>query len=163
MSRSWTETQALAERAARGAGVPFAQAARFAVGVARHLADNRPSDDILHAYENPDLISDIALDAERVTEAASVSGKAWTGHSDAPELLKSVIEALPCDSAVSIDGNQVHARLTLDEPSQKSRPARLFVPHALQTEMERLAKRTYVPDSAASREAGAGAGLMELD
>lgn len=163
MNRSWTETQALAERAARGAGVPFAQAARFAAGVARHLAEGRDAADIAQALEDHEMILDISLDAERVIEAASIKGQPWSGKSDAPQLLKSVIEALPCASVVTFDGQQVQAKLMTAEPSKLARPDRLLVPGALLQQMDDLAKLTYVPDSAASRESGAGAGLMDLD
>ena len=163
MTRSWNETQSLAERAARGAGVPFAQAARFAVGVTRHLSEGRRTGPIAAALDNPEIIHDLTIEVERIIEAASVSGSVWQGTSGSPELLQSVIESLPCASAVTVSGDQVHAHLVLSQPPSRARPARVKVPEKLHAQMNNLAQLTYVPDSAESRSTGAGAELMELD
>ncbi len=163
MMRSWTETQALAERAARGAEVPFAQSARFGAAAARHLAENRDSAQLSKALNEPDVLLQLSLAVERAIESASTGTEVQHMPSGSVSLLQSYIESMPCSAEAQPDATGLVVRIDLSEPTTRKRPARVDVPDDLWAEMEALAKLTYVPDSAASRDKGAGAGLMELD
>ncbi|MEO1365430.1 MAG: hypothetical protein AAFU86_16825, partial [Pseudomonadota bacterium] len=70
MSRSWTEVQALATRAAAGAGVPAAQSLAFGAMLARHLADGGDEAPLHAALAAPDRILALAQRVEEVIEAA---------------------------------------------------------------------------------------------
>ncbi|WP_299369155.1 hypothetical protein [uncultured Tateyamaria sp.] len=167
MDWSWTELQALGVKAASGAQVPPAQALAFGAMLARHLADEGDEAPVLRALEAPDTIVALAHAVERLVEAASISpaGTASTREGDAGRraLLVSWLNGLPCRSEVSVAGDTVRAMLSLVEPSTRARPVRIAVSQRLADALHDLAARTYVPDSAASRAGGAGAGLMELD
>ena len=163
MNWSVTETRALAERAAVGAGAPFAQAARFANGVVQHLHKRRSAEEIEEALLSSDMVSTLALEAERAIEAASLKSGVWEERSVSAPLLQSILEGPPCATDVTMNGDTIRAQISLDAPSQMAQPARVSVPYALQSPLHRLAELTYVPDTAQSRAMGAGAGLMELD
>lgn len=163
MMRSWSEVQALAERAALGAGVPFAQAARFGAGVARHLADSRPHELVSQAFADADHIVALSLEVDRAIEAASTSANRYDIRA-APELLvASLMQALPCDVRLHPSEQGLAVTVMLDAAPSGQKPLRIDAPERLWSEMEALAALTYVPESAASRARGAGAGLMELD
>lgn len=154
----------MAERAALGAGAPFAQAARFGAGVARHLTEGRPAGLVSEAFEDPDQIIALSLEVDRAIEAASTSGAPYRVRTGPELLIASLMQALPCDVRLhpaSEAGLAVTVRL--DAAPTGQRPARIDVPDRLWSDMGALAARTYVPESAASQARGAGAGLMELD
>lgn len=163
---SWTEIQALAVRAATGAGVPAAQALAFGAMLARHLADGGAQGALRDALETPSLILDIAHRVEALVETASLSPRVVEAEEpDAAQraLMISWLASLPCQSEVEVRGQTLTARLSLTAPSTRRRPVRITISKALLDDMKSLAARTYVPDSAASRAMGAGAGAMELD
>lgn len=166
MSRSWTEVQALATRAAAGAGVPAAQSQAFGAMLARHLADGGAEAPLQSALEAPDRIIALAQRVEEVIEAASISPRpVKTIEPDSAQraLLVSWLAGLPCRTALDVNGDAVLAALDLAAPSARSRSDRLMVSAALNSDLGDLAARTYVPDSEASRIMGAGAGLMDTD
>jgi hypothetical protein len=164
--KSWTEIQSLGVKAASGAAVPPAQALAFGAMVARHLSDGG-SEDPLHAALNaPDTILTLAHEIEAMVEAASMSTRIVSAQQpDAGQraLLISWLASLPCQADIVTHENAVQAHLSLKAPSTRTRPARIAISPSLFSHMQDLATRTYVPDSAASRTSGAGAGLMELD
>ena len=164
--KSWTEIQALAVRAATGARVPRAQALAFGGMLARHLADGGAEAPLSKALETPTTILALAHHVETMIETASVSGRAVSiRQEDAGQraLLISWLASLPCQAVITASGPEIHAALSLSEPSARGRPARIAIGSDLFKQMQILAARTYVPDSDASRTSGAGAGLMELD
>lgn len=163
MNRSWSETQAIGERAALAVGVPFAQAARFGAAVARHLAENRPAQDVSDLLEAPDRILALSLQVERAIEAASLM-TAPHEISETPHMLvASFLQSLPCGVRIEPAPGVLLVTVLLQEPPMRQRSARIDVPDALWEEMSRLAADTYVPESEASRLRGAGAELMQLD
>jgi len=166
VSASWTEVQALGVRAATGAGVPAAQSLAFGAMLARHLADGGPEVPVQAALESPDQILAVAHRVEEIIEEASMSPRpVATGEEDATlrTLLVSWLFGLPCRAAVEVKGSTVLAALDLTSPSTRQRPERLQVSTSLMAKLTKLAAHTYVPDSAASRAMGAGAGLMDTD
>ena len=166
IGRSWTETQALATRAAEGAGVPAAQALAFGAMLVRHLADGGAEAALRAALEAPERIVTLAQQAEEVIEAASTSSRpSKTLESDADQraLLASWLGALPCAAAVDVQGDAVLSALDLTLPSKRKRSERLVFSEDLYEGLKTLAARTYVPDSEASRVKGAGASQMEID
>lgn len=163
MMRSWSEVQAMAERSALGAGVPFAQAARFGAAAARHLSENRKPDMIAEALNAPESITALSLEVERAVEAASSRGQPYLIALNPRELAASFLQALPCDAVFEPVKDGLKAMVLLSDPQRRPRQARLDVPDMLWQQMEALAAQTYVPESEASRAQGAGAGLMELD
>ena len=166
VSRSWTEVQALATRAAAGAGVPAAQSLAFGAMLARHLADGGDEAPLHAALAAPDRILALAQRVEEVLEAASISQRpVKTVEADAAQraLLVSWLTGLPCRTAIEVKDDTVLAALDLASPSTCARADRLMVSAALNDDLGTLAARTYVPDSEASRTMGAGAGLMDTD
>ncbi|WP_299688427.1 hypothetical protein [uncultured Tateyamaria sp.] len=166
MSRSWTEVQALATRAAAGAGVPSAQSLAFGAMLARHLADGGAEAPLQSALDAPERIVALAQRVEEVIEAASVSPRPIkTVEPDAAQraLLVSWLVGLPCRTAVDVSGETVLAALDLSAPSTRARTERLLVSADLDADLGALAARTYVADSEASRTMGAGANLMDTD
>lgn len=168
--KSWTELQSLAVRAASGASVPAAQALAFGAMLPRHLADGGAEAPLLAALDTPEVIVALAQRVEQMIEAASLSAHTVrVQEADAGQraVLISWLASLPCQVALTNTQNDIHARLSLSEPSTRTRPARLEITETLFDRMQVLAARTYVPDSAASRAGGAGpaegAGLMDLD
>ena len=164
--RSWTEIQSLAVRAATGAQVPPAQALAFGAMLARHLADGGSEDPLSAALQAPDGVVTLAHKVETMIEQASLSPRIVTVcEADAGRraLLISWLASLPCQVEITASADKVRARLSLSEPSARARPTRVSIGSALSQQLQDLAARTYVPDSAASRRGGAGAGLMELD
>ncbi|WP_299280895.1 hypothetical protein [uncultured Tateyamaria sp.] len=166
MDWSWTELQALGVKAASGAGVPAAQALAFGAMLPRHLADGGGEEPLIRALEAPDCIVTLAHQIEEMVERASITPKPVRMHqSDAGQraLMISWLAGLPCQSEVSVSGTEVRAALSLAAPSTRVRPKRIAVSEVLAAQLRNLAERTYVPDSDASRNVGAGAGLMDLD
>ena len=163
---SWTEVQTLGVKAASGAGVPPAQALAFGAMVARHVADDGPQGAVATALSEPERIVGLAHTVETIVEAASMSSKPVSAKEEDPAMramLGSWISGLPCKSELDVAGSKLRINLSLTEPSTRGRPERLSLEPALAALMTELAAKTYVTDSDASREGGAGAGLMELD
>ncbi|WP_147108628.1 hypothetical protein [Tateyamaria sp. syn59] len=163
---SWTEVQNLGVKAASGAGVPPAQALAFGAMLARHVADDGPQGAVTAALSEPERIVGLAHKVETIVEAASISSKpvlAKEEDAGTRAMLVSWIAGLPCKSDLEVAGAKLRINLSLTEPSTRGRPERLHLEPSLAALMTELAAKTYVPDSAASRSGGAGAGLMELD
>ncbi|MEL6618761.1 MAG: hypothetical protein AAFP16_07790 [Pseudomonadota bacterium] len=164
MTHSWTEVQAVAVRAASGAGVPPAQALAFGAMLARHVADGGSEAPLIAALDAPDRIVALAHQVEELIEAASVTDKPVKTTAPAAgerALLVSWLQSLPCRSVVEVSGPMVAAVLDLAAPGKRSRPPRLELSNVLYQKLQDLAALTYVPDSEASRTLGAGAQLMQ--
>jgi hypothetical protein len=166
LTYSWTEVQALGVKAASGAGVPPAQALAFGAMLARHLADSEAEAPVARALDDPDTILALALRVEKVIEGASIhSGSVTVREADDGRraMLVSWLAGLPCQTLIKISGDKITILLRLTAPSDRTRPDRVPLTPDLKAKLERLAAKTYVPDSDASRSGGAGAGQMELD
>lgn len=164
--QSWTEIQALAVRAASGAGVPPSQALAFGAMLPRHLADGSDAAPLARALREPDIIIDLAHRVERMIEMASLSRRAVAVRDQDPDLLGLLVSwlaSLPCHAEIETSDEGVNVCLSLLDPSTRARPDRIGIAEKLLIQMQELAARTYVADSDESRAHGAGAGLMDLD
>ena len=161
--RPWTETQALAERAARGAEVPFAQSAWFGAAAARHLSTGRNPEDLSFVLAAPDALIKLSGAVERAIEKASM-GVAEHRIDETPvDLVLSYLESMPCAAETRLGASGLVVRIDLAELTTRDRPADVPVPDALWSRMEQLARLSLVPNSAASRDKEAGADLMKFD
>lgn len=164
--RSWTEIQALAVKAATGAAVPPAQALAFGAMATRHLADGGAEAPLADALRSPDTILTLAHQVEEIIETASISGQMVSiaaPNAAQRAVLISWLASLPCQAEITTQSEEIRVRLSLRDPSARTRPARVAIGTQLFDQMQTLAATTYVPDSAASRAGGAGAGAMDLD
>lgn len=164
MSWSRAEILALATKAARGAGAPAGQAALFGEAVALHLGQGRGADAVSAALdalpEGP--ISTLPLVMQTVVPMAQEGGEAkveWPGDTD---LARSYFDALPLECTVQREG-ATGLTLTFATRERPLSLHRITDCDDLIAKMTELAARTFVPESAASRLSGAGAGLSDND
>lgn len=159
MSFSANEVTALATKAARGAGADMGQAAAFGAACAGHLAADRDPAQISAAldalpagpiHHGPLVCRQAARGADTVTLRANMP----------VDLARSYLETLPkpvtC-TLLSSTGDSHPAS------SGAEKASRIDLPRDLLTHLNRLAQETYVPNTEASRAAGAGAGLTDND
>lgn len=166
MNASWNEIAALAGKAARGAGAPPAQAASFGRAAASHLAQTRPESEIKTALDMLPQGPILSLPTALHSILASRKDGTAEGVIDAaltPKLAQSYVECLPVAATQKRAGDQIILRLDLDAPTPDRSAPRVNLSLDLYYMMQELAARTYVPDSAASRASGAGAGLTDND
>ncbi len=166
MSRSAAEILALAGKAARGAGAPPAQAARFGEVAAVHLMAGRSAAALRAALdalpEGPVLDYPLAIDAGLV-QADAGQAAVLTGL-ERTDLLQSYIEALPCVAALEETEAGVLCLRAEPHRPRAARPSRrITLAEEVVEEMTRLAALTFVPESEQSRSSGAGAGLTDND
>tara|TARA_R110002110_G_scaffold92355_5_gene240809 strand:+ start:743 stop:1240 length:498 start_codon:yes stop_codon:yes gene_type:complete len=165
MTRSANEVMVLAGKAARGAGAPPAQASEFGRAAVRHIHAGRDPSDISRALEavpnGP--IMDFPIAFARVFERG---GDTPCGQVDASTwlpLAESYADALPYAVQVDVVGEVLNITVDLQCPAAKAHLGRLTLPDALFDQMTTFAARILVPESDASRLAGAGAGLTDND
>lgn len=163
MNLSVNEVMSLAARAARGAGAPPAQAAAFGRAAMFHLAAGRAAGTLTAALESlpQGPILTLPLDFIRVlTEDCS---EIPLPPDVATELVQSYAEAQPFLTTLHPEGPQM--QITVDRKSPSPGPAisRITMSEDLFTFLNHLAARILVPESEASRIAGAGAGLTDND
>lgn len=171
MTHSATEVQALATRAARGAGFPPAQAELFGRACVQHLALDGDAAPLIDALANPadspilrlPLLLDDVLAAAALTDPVELTLQ--NGDAALAPSYASLLPVAVLDTAIVRHLEQKRLRITLDlaTPSRPVLPPRIKVPAQLLVALERLAKNTYVPATDASRRAGAGAGLNDND
>ncbi len=166
MSWSANEVEGLAAKAARGAGAPPEQAAWFGRATAVHLAQARDDADMmaaLNALPGGPVI-DVHLSIMALLTECDADGTA-TGHIAGPEgLVRSYLEALPFEVAF-LQQNQGGTQVTLQaqRPRTTLPATRCNLSPTLLETMRSLAARTFVPETESSRQAGAGAGLLDND
>ncbi|WP_300032063.1 hypothetical protein [uncultured Roseobacter sp.] len=161
---SWSaaEILALAGKAARGAGAPAGQAARFGRAAAHHLMAGHRPDDLDRALDalpgGPVIHLPAALDEVMAGDSTVIT-------SDAPgNLVHSYVAVLPFASRARAQGPDTwQIDVDLSQPSPRIPPRRIAGAQALVEKMTELAARTFVPETEASRAAGAGAGLTDND
>lgn len=158
LDHSCNEVMTLAAKAARGAGLPPAQAAEFGWVAVAHLLAGRPetdlSDAVVAGREGP--ILKLSLMLRRLLTGASVQPKrSWP---DA--LLQSYLDTLPVAVTTTEDGMILTEKMHEKKPTA---PARCSLTNALKTILQDHAQRTFVPETEASRSSGAGAGLTDND
>ena len=166
MTWSAAEIWALGTKAARGAGAPPAQAARFGQVAPHHLMTGRDATLLgaaLDALPDGPVLS-FPLAVDRALIALAQEGEAVVQGVPFDALLQSYVDTLPFEVAVTQTG---HDRLVLKGNLAVPRAAvtlkRIVGCDALIDQMQRLAARTFVPESHVSRRSGAGAGLTDND
>ncbi|WP_370401953.1 hypothetical protein [Sulfitobacter sp. JB4-11] len=166
MILSGNELMTLAAKAARGAGAPPQQAAEFGRAALCHMRAGRDTDQLLTALDAlpAGVILDLPLRLTRILEGAQgTKAQGTLPLTGTPDLIHSYIDALPYAVATTARGETIDITLSLDTPAPPIPPARITLPKPLATRMSALAAQLLVPDSAASREGGAGAGLTDND
>ncbi|MEM9637300.1 MAG: hypothetical protein AAGA94_06605, partial [Pseudomonadota bacterium] len=159
---------ALATKAARGAGAPAAQAALFGEAAALHLGQGRAAADLAQALdylpggpimEFPLQLQSLLLSAEETPTCTVEMATAGL-----PTLAQSYLETLPHGCRVNAM-SEISLSVTLDltAPARSLPLVRAAECDGLMARMTELAARTFVPESDASRRAGAGAGLTDND
>ncbi len=173
MSYSANEISALARKAAVGAGFPHGQADQFGQAVAVHLGAGRAPEAVLAALDDPEdsPILRLPLLMDDVLRAVALTGSdvSLTLHPGDDALALAYARLLPVRlvecRVEQRDGAQPRLAVLADPetPSRPALPPRIAVPDALHARLGTLAARTYVPASAGSRQAGAGAGDIDND
>lgn len=163
MKVSANEVITLAARATRGAGAPPAQAAMFGRAAMFHLAAARSEDDLtaaLEAFPQGPILTLPLVFIGILTEDCSDTP---LPPDVATELLQSYAEAQPFLTTLHPEGPQMQITVARKSPSPGPAIARITISEDLFTFLNHLAARILVPESEASRIAGAGAGLTDND
>lgn len=165
MTRSANEVMVLAAKAARGAGAPPAQASEFGRAVVRHIHAGRDLRYISQALEAVPKgpIIDFPIAFTRVLESGGTPARGQVEASAWLPLAQSYADALPYAAQVNVMGAVLDITADLQQPAAHVSLGRLTLPDAFLNQMNTLAARILVPESAASRLAGAGAGLTDND
>ena len=163
---SANELTALAAKAARGAGAPPQQAAAFGSAALCHFQAGRAPQHLRAALEalpaGPIIAVPVAL--IRVIEAVKDTVAEGVLRVDCPgDLLHSYLEAQPFDVSITPTPDGIMVTCKLDTPAHRKQASRVTLPGGLAQQMTTLAANLLVPDTAASRESGAGAGLTDND
>lgn len=160
---SANEVMTLATKAARGGGAPPAQATQFGGAALAHLIAARTISDLSNALiELP--MGPIITHPLRIQELfEAVKETSVPAHVPYSDLLRSYLEALPYDAKVISEGDRLRIRLSNTMRQHAPPVSRFRLPQNLFAQMQTLAARTLVPDTAASRQSGAGAGLTDND
>lgn len=158
MSFSQAEIMALAGKAARGGGAPPAQAAQFGRAVVAHLAAGRDENDLCNALDRLPNGPIIELPAA-ISEIVAAGGEGAVRWGVPEGLTRSYVDVLPFAAIIK----QGEIAIELDNPAPPKEPVRLNPSDNLRAQMARLAEKTFVPESDASRESGAGAGWIDND
>lgn len=173
MSFSANEIASLAQKAARGAGFPPAQADLFGRATVQHLTDGRPPEaltDALADVTNSPILR-LPLLIEDILRVLPLAGPeiTLTLQPGDEALIETYVRLLPvrlrsCTVLRDASG-QLRLALngTLRKPQRRPAPARIEAPQPLLDTLSRYAAQTYVPASEASRSAGAGAGNIDND
>src|SRR6056297_3046447 len=173
MSYSANEIMTLAQKAARGAGFPPAQAVLFGRATVQHLATGGEIGALTGALasQTNSPILRLPLVMQDILRALPPAGPeiTLTLHPDDVALAESYARLLPLRlKACTVTRQAGHPpRLSITGSiAQRTRatlPARIEAPEPLIESLSRLAAETYVPASAASRSVGAGAGDIDND
>lgn len=163
---SANEVMNLAARAARGSGIPPAQAMAFGRAVVCHLAKGRDAGTLQSALASAPkgAILTIPLALSRFVETAQ--GNSVTGQiplSADADLMLSYAQTQPFAVMADVQENRLRLKMTLTAPNTFSPGPRIILPDDLAEYMQSLAARVLVPESEASRLSGAGAGLTDND
>lgn len=166
MTRSANEVQTLIAKAARGAGAPAGQAAAFGKAAVCHLVAGRSEDDLtraLDALPNGPVLT-LPLDLSRLLETAHEGiAKGGLVCVKAPKLAQSYADALPFDTVTTPTRTGILLGIYITKPAPRRDVVRVTLTPEFAEILTQLASKTLVPESDASRLAGAGAGLTDND
>lgn len=166
MILSANEMVALATKAARGAGAPAQQAADFGNAALCHFQMGRAPQHLRGALDAlpTGSILNVPLAITRIMESAEEAEAVGVLTLDAPtDLLHSYLEALPFAVKTEPASAGLAVSISLETPTPPALAVRITLPGGLAGRMTELAARLLVPDTAASRASGAGAGLTDND
>lgn len=166
MILSANELIALASKAARGAGAPPQQAADFGRAALCHLRTGRAPQHLRAALDALPTgpVLDVPVGITRIIERADGAEAVGVFIVDAPtDLLLSYLEALPCAVQAQPSNEGLSVVISLETPAPAASAVRITLPGGLASRMGELAALLLVPDTAASRASGAGAGLTDND
>lgn len=162
MIRSANEVMVLASKAARGAGAPPAQASQFGAAVVTYLSMGgsvEALDAALAAVpEGPIMALPLAI--ARIAESHVDGIASGPFESGDRAMALSYAAALPCQARLSQSGI---LHLDLNRPALRPEVTRIDLPDETYAGWSSLAASLLVPDSEASRQSGAGAGLSDND
>lgn len=161
MNLSANQIIGMTVKAARGAGFPLAQAEMFASAMAHHLAQDRPVEDLsqalIHTDDSPILTYPALLDE------VCLSGSLNAQSARLPYLLRSYAETAAFEVKCIQAGKTLLLKHVSDRPSLADPCKRIAMDPTLWAHLNKLAAKTYVPATEASRLSGAGAGLTDND
>jgi hypothetical protein len=156
---SLNEVEVVLTKAARGCGADAAQAARFGRGAVMYLCGDdatAPIHAALAALPTGPIVDYAAKIQQDLAQATGNSAN----FQGAEPLWIGYFTALPYKvTRVSQAEYTVH----MDAFENAPKPARLTIDPEDMAKWQALAAKTYVPESAQSRLAGAGAGLTDND
>ncbi|MBM1311777.1 hypothetical protein JQT66_16170 [Sulfitobacter mediterraneus] len=163
MIGSANEVMNLAAKAARGGGAPVAQAYAFGRAAACHLIAERPAADLDTALDAlpKGPILDLPLLLMACAEARQ--NEAVIPGGPLPDLTLSYAQSQSFACTATRSGSQITLSQTFDQPAAQLPIKRVMLPDALAAKMQALAAGLLVPETEASRRAGAGAGLTDND
>jgi hypothetical protein len=161
MNLSANQIVATTLKAARGAGFPMAQAECFAAATAQHLIQNRSEDDLSQALIHTDDSPILSLPA--LLDEVCVSGSQTLQNPNLPSLVQSYVETAAFEAQCIRAGQTILIKHLSDRPPLITPVARVEMSPTLWAHLNKLAAKTYVPASEASRISGAGAGLSDND
>lgn len=163
MIGSANEVMNLAAKAARGGGAPVAQAYAFGRAAACHLIAGRPAADLGAALDA--LPSGPILDLPVLLMACAEARQheATIPAGPLPELTLSYAQTQSFACTAILCGSQLTVSQTFDQQAVQTPAKRVTLPDTLAAKMQTLAARLLVPETEASRLAGAGAGLTDND
>lgn len=160
----WSEAEilTLATKAARGAGAPPEQAARFGQAAVAHLHAGRGEAALIAAL---DALPDgrVLTHLRRIDAVLSAADEVAIPNPDADRLSDSHLDALPFLASGWATPKGLVFDINLAAPRERLGPQRITGCSRLIRQMTDLAKAILVPESEASRRAGAGAGLSDND
>ncbi len=163
MKLSVNEVMSLAARAARGAGAPPAQAAAFGRAAMFHLAAGRAEDTLTAALESLPQGPMLTLPLDFIRVLTEECSEIPLPPDVATELVQSYAEAQSFLTTLHPEGPQMQITVDRKTPSLAPAISRITMSEDLFTFLNHLAARILVPESEASRIAGAGAGLTDND
>lgn len=156
----------LATKAARGAGAPAGQAADFGRAALCHLIASREAGALSSALNAlpTGAIIELPLHLARAAEDAVADDApiAFAPRHDV-SLAQSYVEAHPFAQLNRVEGKTLHLIFSADAPAASAPIVRVSLPDDLAEHMHALAAKILVPETAASRLSGAGAGLTDND
>lgn len=160
---SANEVMTLATKAARGGGAPPAQATQFGQAALAHLIAKR--DIVLLSNALKELPSGPILTHPLLFQKFFETTKDGLMETELPhsDLLLSYLDALPYDATALTKEGRLQIRLQRTIRSSGLPVSRVNLPKMLVDQMQTLAAKTLVPETATSRRSGAGAGLTDND
>lgn len=163
MIGSANEVMNLAAKAARGGGAPVAQAYAFGRAATCHLIADRPAADLDAALDALPKGPILDLPLLLMACAETRQPEATIPAGPLPDLTLSYAQSQPFACTATPSGSHITLSQAFDKPANQLPVKRVMLPDALAARLQTLAAGLLVPETEASRRAGAGAGLTDND